>query len=192
MRRKLQFLALLPLLVSGCVTHKLWTESKLDEWNEPAGAPRLRLFRDERRNDFLVVYDEYSDRHCTTRTRAFFLFQNLEPLAQHGRPYFVTTNWTCRLPPVPVLALAPTNVPAPFYAVTTNGGNFTLFSSGHDLGSYVLPLYDDGVGRMQRIAWTPLAVTADLTIIGGVVVIVVWNALAGSEVSLSARSGEFL
>lgn len=186
MRRRFSILCLLlPLLASGCVTHKLWTESKMDEWNEPAGTPNLRLFQDVKRDDFLVVYDEYSDRHYTTQTRAYFLHRNRTSLAQLHRPHFVSTNLACHLPPVPVFCLAPTNAPPPLYAVTsTNGGNFSIFSGTRELGPSALPVYDDGIGRMERIAWTPLTVTADLTIIGGVVVLVVWTGLAESDVSI--------
>src|SRR5690242_21516282 len=91
---------LLPLLASGCVTHKLWTESKMDEWNEPAASPDLRLFHDAGRDDFLVVYDEFSDRRSTTTTRAYFLQQNQKKLASQNRPHFVSTNIIGRLSPV--------------------------------------------------------------------------------------------
>jgi hypothetical protein len=179
---------LLPLLASGCVTHKLWTESTLDEWNEPAGDPNLHLFHDGRLNDFLVVYDEYSERHFTTQTRAFFLRLNQSSLAQRIQPHFVSTNLADHLSPIPVFRLAPTNLPAPPYGVRgTNGGSFTVFSDHQRLGPFSLPLYDDGVGRWERIAWTPLTVTADLTIVGGVVVLMVWTVLAESNSSISVR-----
>lgn len=86
------WLLMLSLLTGGCVTHKLWSESTLDEWNEPAGNPNLHLFQDVRRDDFLVVYDEYSDCHFTTQQRAYFLQPNLSLLAQHRHPDFVSTN----------------------------------------------------------------------------------------------------
>jgi hypothetical protein len=69
---------------------------------------------------------------------------------------------------VPVFFAVPTNPPEQFCAVTeTNGGSFEIFSGGRQMGSYQLPVYDDGWGRIEKIAWTPVAVTADLTIIGG-------------------------
>jgi hypothetical protein len=159
----------------------------MDEWNEPAANPNLRLFRDARQDDFLVVYDEYSGRHDTTQARAFYLHQNLKPLAQDHRPHFVSTNLTCHLPPVPVLSSVTTDAPELFYAVATNGGNFTLFSSGRESGSYPLPSYNDGIGRMERIAWTPLTVTADLTIVGGVLALIGWEGLAESNASFSVH-----
>lgn len=185
MRQRVWLLLLLPALASGCVTHKLWSEKTLDEWNEPAPNPNLRLFQDEKRSDVLVVYDEYSSRHYTTNTRAFFLYQNQKPLGQHTRPYFVSTNLARHLPPVPVLFSMPTNPSAPFYAVTTNGGDFSLFSNRSEFGPYPLPLYNDGIGRNERIAWTPLTVTTDLTIIGGVLALICWEGLAESGSTIS-------
>jgi hypothetical protein len=183
MRRGLRLLLLLPMLASGCVTHKLWSEKTMDEWNGPASDPKLRLYHDARQDDFLVVYDEYSGRHYTTNTRAFFLNQNLKPLEEHNRPHFVSANLAGGLPPVPVFASATTNVSEPFFAVTTNGGNFTLFSDRRKSGSYPLPFYNDGVGRMERTAWTPLTVTADLTIVGGFLALICWEGLAQSNAS---------
>jgi hypothetical protein len=188
MRQKLRvLLMLLPVLASGCVTHKLWSEKTLDEWNEPATNPNLRLFHDAQQDDFLVVYDEYSGRHETTRARAYFLYENRKLLSQNHCPHFVSTNLAGHLPPVPVLASVTTNAPGPFYAVTTNGGNFILFSGQREAGSYCMPSYNDGIGRMERIAWTPLTVTADLTIVGGVLALICWDALAQSNYSFSVH-----
>jgi hypothetical protein len=80
-----------------------------------------------------------------------------------------------------------TNAPELYYIVTMDGGNFTLYSDRRDSGSYPLPNYNDGVGRMERIAWTPLTVTADLTIIGGVLALICWDALAQSSYSVSVH-----
>lgn len=169
MRPSLRTLLLLPLLASGCMTHKLWTESALDEWNRPADNPSLRLLRDERRDDLLAVYDEYSERHEATQTRAFFLNQNQKLLAQQDRPHFVSVKSVCGLAPVPMFSFAPTNSPEKFYAVTaTNCASFDIFSGGRKISSNQLPTYNDGTGQWERIAWTPVAVTMDLTIIGGV------------------------
>ena len=171
MRPSLRTLLLLqPLLASGCMTHKLWTESALDEWNRPADNPGLRLFRDEGRDDLLVMYDEFSERHEATQTRAFFLNQNKKLLAQQDRPHFVGVKSVCGLTPVPMFSLAPTNSLEKFYAITaTNCTSFDIFSDGCKISSTQLPTYNDGTGQWERIAWTPVAVTMDLTIIGGAV-----------------------
>ena len=176
---------MLPVLASGCVTHKLWSEKTMDEWNEPAADPNLRLFRDAGRGDFLVVYDEFAGRRSIANTRAFFLYQNQKPLDEHNRPHFVSTNLAGSLPPVPVFITVTTNAPDLYYVLTTNGGNFTLFSDGRESGSYPLPFYNDGIGRLERAAWTPLTVTADLTIVGGVLALICWEGLAQSNASFS-------
>ncbi len=190
MRRLFHVLCLLlPLLTGGCVTHKLWTEAEMDEWNEPAANPNLRLFQDVKQSDFLVVYDEYSDRDYTIQSRAYFLRQSREPLGKHLRPYFVNTNSACRLPSVPVFCLKPTNAPVlPYAVIATNGGSYTIFSANDEAGTYSLPSYNDGVGRIERIAWTPLTVTADITIVGGVLVLICWDMLGQSGgTSISAH-----
>jgi hypothetical protein len=48
-----------------------------------------------------------------------------------------------------------------------------LYSSGTPVGTFALPVYRDGMGQTERIALTPLAVTADLTIIGGAAAVAV-------------------
>ena len=136
MRHWSRIVLLLPLLAGGCVTHKLWTESQLDAWNEPAGNPDLRLFHDARQQDWLVVYQEISERNDDIRTRAFFLNRNQKPLAQRSRPHFVNVNSSRSLTPVPVLFSLPTNAPEFFCAATrTNNGTLAIFSCGRPAGS---------------------------------------------------------
>ncbi|HEX5397953.1 MAG TPA: hypothetical protein VFY06_02785 [Verrucomicrobiae bacterium] len=186
MRQRLWLLLLLPVLASGCVTHKLWSEKTLDEWNEPAANPNLRLFQDERRDDVLVVYDEFSNRHSTTNARAYFLAENQKRLARRERPEFVGVKTSKGLTPVPVFHLAPANSPGFYYALTgTNGQSFTLFSGSRTLGTHQLPDYNDGIGPWERTAWTPLTVTADLTIIGGFLALICWDGLSESGTTIS-------
>lgn len=170
MQRMLQtvLLCLLPLFASGCITHKLWTESALDEWNEPAPSPNLRLFEAPQRRDFLVMYDEYSERHTRTRTRAFFLNQNQGLLFQHLHPHYVKLDNAFGLQPLPTFCEVPVSPPAGLCVVTTQVVPvFTIYSDGREIGSYELPVYADGVGRAERIALTPVAVTIDASIVGG-------------------------
>jgi hypothetical protein len=167
-RQALAIVLLLPLLISGCVTHQLWTGSQLDEWNEPTGNPNLRVFRDARQNDLLVTYEEFSDRRETNHARAFFLYKNQNRLQSQDRPHFVNLGSSRGLTPVPLFFSTPTNPPVLYCTVSeTNRASFTIFLAGRPMGPYALPMYDDGWGRVERIAWTPFAVTADLTIIGG-------------------------
>ncbi len=161
---------LLPLLTSGCATNALWNKAQLDDWNEPAANSRLQLFDASREKDFLVVYAEYSERHDSTRTRAYFLNQNEQRVGQGRKPHFVSAQLSRELPPIPVWqALPPSNTnfpPAVCAVISTDRQSFTIYSraqrTNHDL-----PVYNDGWGRTDRVALTPVAVVADLTIIGG-------------------------
>ena len=172
MRRKLHILlALVPLLAGGCMTHKMWTEGKLDEWNEPAAQVNLRVFDAEAKKDFLVVYDERSDRHDTIQTRAFFLNQNLERLNEKRAPRFVDPGMTTRFTALPLWygsAFVESNAPArPFVLAGTNSESFTLCLTDGQPEKYHLPVYADNIGDYERVALTPVTVTLDLTIIGG-------------------------
>lgn len=167
---------LLPLtlsfsFVNGCVTKALWTNGNLEAWNEPANDANLRLFEGGKRNDLLVVYNEYSERSGVTYARAYWLGKNEKRLEEHRMPYFVSTNVALRLSAVPVFNAPPEESgPTPeFYALlTTNQQSFALYSGTAQISSHDLPDYNDGRGRIEKAALTPLAVTADLTLVGGV------------------------
>jgi len=166
---------LLPLLlltlVSSCATKALWNNGNLEAIKEPASNVNFRLFDSKRKNDLLVIYDEYSERNDGIHTRAYWLNENEMLINQRHAPHFVNTNLMRNLPSVPVFhASAPseTNLTQPLYAiVATNQQSFTLYSGNREISSYDLPFYNDGKGRVEKIALTPIAVTADLTIIGG-------------------------
>lgn len=164
---------LLPLLNGGCVTHALWTNGYLDDVNEPDISASPQLFEAKSHQDLLVVYREHSERSDQTRPRAYWLNQNEKRVAQNRQPYFVGTNQMRGLLPVTILPapVAPgTNLPPSFYAVIqTNRQSFTLYAGESKIGSHDLPVYNDGKGKYERLALTPLAVTADLIIIGCVV-----------------------
>jgi len=167
-------LLLLPLaLTSGCATHALWTKTDLDAFNEPADDSSLRVFKAERKKDWLVVYNEYSERSDSTRTRAFFLNENQKRIEQRRAPDFVSTNSMRGLKAVPVFFPA-TNAPgtnpssAFFVLAKTNDLSFTLHDGNRAVGSYEMPVYNDGRASLVRAALTPVTVVADLTIVGGI------------------------
>src|ERR1035438_8985566 len=165
-RRQLLTIALLlPLLTSGCATSTLWNKTQLDASNEPANNANLQLFDARKRKDFLVVYDEYSERHDSTHTRAYFLNQNQERVAQGQEPHFVSTRLSRKMPPVPMFQTLPatdTNFSQMVFAIiSTNKQSFTIYS-GKENTDYNLPVYNDGWGQIDRIALTPIAVTADI------------------------------
>jgi hypothetical protein len=161
------------LLTGGCLTHRLWSPNTLDNWNEPATPANLRVFDAASRKDFLVVYDEHSERRDTQRTRAYFLNQNAAQLADRRAPHFVNPGLSAHFIPVPLYHESPpagSHAPArPFVVVNNkNADNFTLFLTDDDTEACRLPMYPDGVANYERVALTPLTVTGDLTIIGGV------------------------
>ena len=168
-RQSLTIALLLPLLTSGCVTNALWNKTQLDAWNEPANDANVHLFEAFQQKDFLVVYDEYSERHDSIHTRAYFL--NQKGVAQGQKPHFVSARLSHKLPPVPIFQTLPesdTNFSQTIYAViSTNRQSFTIYS-GKEKTDYSLAVYNDGRGQIARIALTPVAVTADLTIVGGI------------------------
>ena len=84
-------------------------------------------------------------------------------------------------PPVPSGATPP---PSLFAIDATNNQSFTLYCGGRALGSHDLPVYNDGTGKYKRVALTPLAVTADLTVVGGIVGVWYWAALGGADNSI--------
>lgn len=117
-----------------------------------------------------MVYDEYSERHDSTRTRAYFLNQNEKRVEQGRKPHFVSAQRSRELPPVPIFQALPVidkNFSQMVFAtISTNKQAITIYSGKVDT-NYNLPVYNDGWGQIDRIALTPIAVVADITIIGG-------------------------
>ena len=98
---------LLPLLAvlalgSGCATSQLWNGATLDSWNEPADNACLQLFQTRDQKNFLVLYNEYSERYDSVHTRAYLLKQNEQRIKDRCAPYFANINLTHGLKAVPV------------------------------------------------------------------------------------------
>lgn len=167
-----RMLLLLPLIVtSGCATRALWTKTNLDDFNEPADDSSLRVFNAKRQKDWLVVYDEYSERSDSIRTRAYFLNQNQKRIEQRRRPDFVGTNSMRgleRVPVFPATNVTGTNLTPSFFILAgTNNLSFTLYDGNHAMGAYTMPVYNDGKARAVRMALTPVTAVADITLVGG-------------------------
>lgn len=59
-------------------------------------------------------------------------------------------------------------VPDTYAVCNTNEQSFILFS-GHDkIGSFNFPVYNDRWGNVEKVALTPVTVTADVTVAGGI------------------------
>jgi len=159
--------------VPGCATHALWADADLGTWHEPSSDSTLRLFRSGQPGELLVLYQESIEPHDARRMRAYLLHRNASRIERQKQPKFVKIDSVRGLEPVPVFSATNAAAASPklplFAVLSTNKVWFTLYSSGTDAGSYSLPVYCDGRGRMERIALTPLAATADLTIVGGAI-----------------------
>jgi hypothetical protein len=165
------FALFLLILGNGCVTHALWDNDKLEAWNEPAPNPNLRIFASNPRGDMLVVYDESAGRSGITHTRAFWLNENEKSLEQGHSPHFISTNAVSSLTPIPVIPIATNHIdypPPPYARIEFDQHSFTLFLAGQDqAGPYNLPVYNDGKGKVEKLALTPLANVADATLVAG-------------------------
>ena len=164
-------LLLITALCGGCATKALWSNAYLDAYNELAENGNLLLFDAKEQKDLLVVYGEYSERSDKTRARAYLLNRNEERIRQRQRPHFKSTKLSHNLKPISVVYA--TNVlearrAQELYAVrSTNTESFTLYSGECLIESHMLPVYNDGKGQIERIVLTPIAVVADITIVGG-------------------------
>jgi hypothetical protein len=164
--------ALAGAMFCGCATNALWSDANLGTWHEPVTNSPVRMFHDGQSGELLVLYEEASSHHHQVRTRAYLLYKNEGRIERQAHPAFVKTDVARHLEPIPVFpnAAAAAAPLTPIYAVlSTNQLCFTVYSSGASVGLYELPVYYDGFGKVERLALTPLAVTADLSIVGGAV-----------------------
>ena len=162
----------LMVLANGCATHALWEEGRFARFYDPARPANLRAFHSQQKDDVLVVYDELRDDNDSLRRRAYWLRENNEPARNPHKPGFVSKREARGLQELAVFETGATNVAAnlPLYIVVApNHQDFALYSSERKLGDYELPVYPDSTGRVLQVFLTPVAVVADITIIGSVV-----------------------
>jgi hypothetical protein len=188
---------LLALACGGCMTSALWQNDDLEAWRQPANKPNLQLFEGNSQTNLLVFYDECSERNNLVHTRAYWEKENQSKLDRKVRPRFAPFSSKDHLPSVPVFydpIPAGTKLPPGLCAVVaTNGQSFTLFNDNFAIGSHSLPVYNDGKGRTEKIALTPLAVTADATIVGPVIAGAIVYCLASSDdVQRKLDKGEYV
>jgi len=125
-----------------------------------------------------VQYNESREEDESIRRRTYWLEPGCEPAKNPHKPRFVSLKTARGLSPIPVVdspaAAAPT---ASFYAVIANNGvDFSLRFGEATVGSYELPVYEDASGKTKQALLTPLALAADVTIIGGVIAVYCWPA----------------
>lgn len=178
------FPPLLLALTGGCATKALWHNGRLDACNEPASKVNLRLFEAKTQTNLLVVYNEFSERNEGVHTRAYWLKENQTRVGRHLAPHFTRASASRKLAAVPVYydpIPEGKNLPRSLCAVVaTNQQSFTLYLEDRAIGTHGLPVYNDGKGQVERIALTPIAVAANIVLVGSVVGLVWLVAYANS------------
>ncbi len=163
----------LTVLSTGCetiepysLTRRLWDNSDLEKWSEPASSPKLALYEATEREDMLVRYEAYSEAHSCVKTQAYYLRES-EPLIAAGKkPKFVQATSADRVKALPVLA-APVNASAepPYCVLAADGRGFDLYSSSNPPAQFDLPVYPENSGTTVRVLLTPFAVVGDTVMV---------------------------
>lgn len=157
-------------LSSGCATKALWEADPFARYREPAVPNGLRLAR--RGNEVLVRYQETVEGKDLHRPRSFWLQPNLARLEAKQKPVFaigVPEDALTGMPLFDTQLPPPEKLPPSYGRWEEAQKTFSVVLDGKTLGSWTLPVYDDGSGRAKLMAWTPPALMLDLTIVGGVI-----------------------
>jgi hypothetical protein len=154
------FSLLLMLSQSGC-TYMLWSDQNYDSFHQPAPNPDLHLYESKKQNDILVVYKEQSERNEHIRTRAYWLNRNQIRVTQQAPPIFVSKRTARNLPVVPIFDSKPAVGNGSYYALSGTNQSFTVFLGTRVMGAYSLPIYDAERPVAEKLALTPVTMTAD-------------------------------
>ena len=181
---QLSLLAVLSCVMTGCVTSALWEDGRFARFHEPAAPPKLRLFESPEKQDILVQYDEWLDMNEKLKTRTYWLGQDTKSSSNPHKPAFVSARTATGLQPIRIYE-------SPAFDVQTNAElaavmvwnppGFTLYSREKVMGSYVLPVYEDGSATTKKVLLTPLAVTADAAIVAGYLFLLYAQGCAGGH-----------
>ena len=168
------FPLLLMLTQSGC-TYMLWSDENYEAFHQPAPNPDLHLYESKKENDILVVYKEQSERNEHIHTRAYWLNRNQIRVTRECPPIFTSKKAARNLPGIPFLDSMPTNEYniQSFYALPGTNQSFALFRGEHEIGSYSLPAYDGERPVAEKIALTPVTLTADAAMAAAVAGLVI-------------------
>ena len=169
---------MLVLTQSGC-TYALWTDQTYQGYHQPAPNSGLHLYQSKKPDDILVVYREQSESNEHVRTRAYWLNKNQIRVTHDSPPDFISQKKDRNLPAVPVFDSMPTNESAMphFFALSETNQSFKLFSGEREVGSYHLPAYQAQRPVGEKVALTPVTMTADAAIaaaIAGIVILCLW------------------
>jgi len=167
--------ACLLLTQTGCecardysLTYKLWNNSELRNYYEPASEPRLQLFHEPASGDVLAVYDEAHETRSAIHRRAYFVNRNRLRIDSRRKPHFVNPDRASSLTLISPATLIPVSTGGGSdlqAVVSTNGQQFTLNGDfgGH---TYQLPVYPDQSGVAGRVLLSPFAVAGDVVMVG--------------------------
>jgi hypothetical protein len=187
-------LAVQAMLLTGCVTAKVWEPHNFAGFHEPAEPANIQLLYSTQTHDVLVEYDEKVGHKGATRRRAYWLDQNQAKEGKEVRPHFVSLKQAEGLQPIPVAVSIEKGETSPsigLFATATNSFGFQLYGTGKNqsneplanptiLGDHELPAYYDSAGRRRKIMLTPPAVLADASIVAGCAAILAAYAYAQS------------
>ena len=185
------------IALTGCesvkecsLSYKLWSNSDMTSFAEPASEPHLALFANRLGEDVLVQYDETSEKNEQVRRRTYFLEPNAESIAQHKRPRFVDPQAIAAMDPIPqsqTLAGVTNAAPGQTSLATwsANGWEFSLLRKGEVDGPYALPIYRDSNSTVLRVTLTSFAVAGDTVMVGAVAGVVALVVACESRVSVS-------
>ena len=162
---QLTMVCLLIIALTGCeciqkssLTYHVWNNDTFQRFREPALDPKIEVFTDAERKDFLVVYDEVRDTTEDLHRRAFFLGANQHRLAEQRKPSFLNPKLAANLEMVPLNG----NTNKLPFAVF--GKELAIHTEKGVIGPYVLPTYENKSGMVLRILVSPFAVTGDVVI----------------------------
>lgn len=181
---QLCLLAVLSCLMPGCVTSALWEEGRFTRFHEPAAPPGLRLFASPENQDILVQYDEWLDVNEKLKTRSYWLGQDRDSTTNPHKPAFVSGRAADGLSPLRIYEANGFNVQTNeglAAVMSWNPPGFTLYSGGKELGSHLLPVYEDSSATTKKVLLTPLAVTADAGIVAGYLFLIYAQAFANGS-----------
>src|SRR4029077_7504419 len=95
-------LAVQAILLTGCVTAKVWQPHNFAGFHEPADPANIQLFYSSQLRDVLVEYDEKVGYKGAARRRAYWLEQNQAKEGTERRPHFVSLKQGQGLPSIPL------------------------------------------------------------------------------------------
>jgi hypothetical protein len=170
-----QILALATTLLStGCATHGLWVNDRLDNFHEPVGPHAMAIYELPGNEDFLVQYDDMAPNGQVLR-RSYLLRQNQGATASARKPRFLEEALRGPMLPVPVFPDSKANrggVMGAYAVFTARTNRFELYGRGQKfVGEYDLPVYPTSAGNVKRVLLTPFTLAADVTIVGGIVAV---------------------